>query len=1264
MQKISIFLNDKYRPMPKTISRRRNTIFISAILLTVFLFSYYFFAYVPEREREMNERGIRVINRMEKNLKERIDHYDRSLPMFKCDYIVHDIINQGRDNDAFETIWNIWTTDSCGNIRTKISEYVDSLDNPATLQWNEEEFYGKVIQYIKKDVKRDQRVELVDSGQFKHYPYIYKLSAENGLVVSANDLIKDIERFEFFEDIIISIPGINQVFDDSRLGLEYFEFKPNAPAKDDQTADLNGITFDKKDEYYKIPSVEVVQRKIGGEDYLCFTRVFWLQNHPYYLTGLISMDTYKSRSRYVSLWVIMISVVFLLFLVQILPVIKPFILSKKERLNVMDVMWSALALVFGVAALGLFVIGVDTFALEEVDLVDEKLQRYAKRITGDLREEVISAVANIQSVEHRVVNPDSFPSIEKEIVTLGRQIDTLKLKVSCIQQDSSYANFGDTALMRIHERNCDSLQVIVDSLNITDDSGIRYLEIDQSGEAFYYRMKKGRVEKIQTAKLNLSHRKYFKIYQEGSEWTYRLDPQNETTKRFYIESIFSLSSGSYETVVAIPDPDTSLIWAQVSEFNSVNKAMLETNYSFAIIDQEGNIHYHSDKTKIHNENYIAESDNNEKLIAFLRNKSSNQLDITFALKDLRVHIEPISGTPWYILTQYDIKRSRLTVTSSMTQTFILVLAVMLYLFVLHVVYKLLMTRSLKGSTGFMYLFLNPVLIHKKYYLWLTVANVFVVGLLGALYKINTTNILLNFLFFLAALTALITLSFAVLSRANPLKYQVDSFMRGRWRYAEWVMAALTVIWIIAAYSVSSSGMVVTTISILLFALVIIALLVPLFVKEDTGDEKSKTRIKRYTWSYINTTSWVILLSIIPGLMFFKTVYNEQHIKRAKSHLIQSYQETRLAEGRAQMYVDLFDAEIESFSEFEFQPVSVAFSELLTPSFSDEAKSLPGQLRSKGIQIDVRKSERKAPVLFCDAKMASYPCFHLQLLHVDDYVQTNNLPIETSIVAFSLPSVLNSKGRISAVLFWALVVLGIFFLYGLVTTLSQRFFYLNLLRRLRAMTGAESSAKLPRYPDEDWVEHELAAIATATDLSEYLPVLSQFQANLEADKKSGLRSDDKEQVVVEEIARLAKEKYDEIWKGLSEEEKLILFDLAQDGLVNSKNETVIFDLTKKGLIKPYPILSPINLSFGFYINYLISSEEAVELEVAAKKDGMWATYKYLAIFLIVVIIIFLSLAEKEAIARITGIISLTAAVFPGVVRTLSTLGSSAKFFNKG
>jgi hypothetical protein len=139
--------------------------------------------------------------------------------------------------------------------------------------------------------------------------------------------------------------------------------------------------------------------------------------------------------------------------------------------------------------------------------------------------------------------------------------------------------------------------------------------------------------------------------------------------------------------------------------------------------------------------------------------------------------------------------------------------------------------------------------------------------------------------------------------------------------------------------------------------------------------------------------------------------------------------------------------------------------------------------------------------------------------------------------------------------------------------------------------------------------------------------------------------------------MAENYYFSLWNSFSKEEKFILLDLAQDDLINTANEKVIKNLIRKGVIVLNPNLQIFNKSFANFILESISEEESNQFELEARKGGIWNSYKYLVIFLVIIIVIFLSFVEEQAFTQLTGIVSLGAAMMPKI---LSTIGS---FTNK-
>lgn len=185
-----------------------------------------------------------------------------------------------------------------------------------------------------------------------------------------------------------------------KLGANIYDKDGNitGPAKVDVNAPISGVV--------------ISGQEISNKSYYCYTKEIYVGGNPYYLTGLISQDNYNSQVRSVSIWVVVITFIFMVFIIQVLPIVKPFLMNSKDRLKSTDLMWSGISLVFGLAALVLFTLSIDTFVLEEKDLVDDKLERYSNSILTKFEQERITVYNILRHYNEHRSDSDSLSSFQ------------------------------------------------------------------------------------------------------------------------------------------------------------------------------------------------------------------------------------------------------------------------------------------------------------------------------------------------------------------------------------------------------------------------------------------------------------------------------------------------------------------------------------------------------------------------------------------------------------------------------------------------------------------------------------------------------------------------------------------------------------------------------------------------------------------------------------------------------------------------------------
>ena len=218
---------------------------------------------------------------------------------------------------------------------------------------------------------------------------------------------------------------------------------------------------------------------------------------------------------------------------------------------------------------------------------------------------------------------------------------------------------------------------------IVSQSGIEYLSLFESIAAVN---EKGKVDtellSFHSSKqlafrkeLDLSKREYFKAGIAGEFWSHQWSTElpNQQSKtfiqRFYLQRLFNIEDGRRNTLISMPfgvinglikntksAPNISelLSWVgkmlaklktfQESEkititgtrFSSLVDRILPKNFSFAVINQNGDVLFHSDDSLSLNENFFTESNRNpELLIAAEHGLSANPTPITLNYKGVK-----------------------------------------------------------------------------------------------------------------------------------------------------------------------------------------------------------------------------------------------------------------------------------------------------------------------------------------------------------------------------------------------------------------------------------------------------------------------------------------------------------------------------------------------------------------------------------------------------------------------------------------------------
>ena len=133
----------------------------------------------------------------------------------------------------------------------------------------------------------------------------------------------------------------------------------------------------------------------------------------------------------------------------------------------------------------------------------------------------------------------------------------------------------------------------------------------------------------------------------------------------------------------------------------------------------------------------------------------------------------------------------------------------------------------------------------------------------------------------------------------------------------------------------------------------------------------------------------------------------------------------------------------------------------------------------------------------------------------------------------------------------------------------------------------------------------------------------------------------------------------LWQSLTKEEKFLLYDLAEDGLVNPYDDYNLTLLISKGLImREGGKLRLFNKGFRNFILTAIGNSEAMEIRKQITDNGNWKSLKTPLLILIVAVIVFLFASQQEAYATVIKYLGIVSIAVPGVLKFLSVFNSDS------
>jgi len=426
------------------------------------------------------------------------------------------------------------------------------------------------------------------------------------------------------------------------------------------------------------------------------------EGESWLLCGLMETENFNDQIRAVDPLVITSAILLVLLLIVAMPILKLLIMNTYERLSIANVWFTGLSVVCGSAVLFLM-IWSGSNNLQSSDNVDEQLKILSNKVKKNFQNELVSTIHQLDRFNNDYIAKIVGQLKESIKDTVNRKV---RIKKDTIITDSIHV-IGNLLEMSPYKRGL--LQKKEESYPYFNyvmwirENGMPEVTLTPRDKLFNYEMPK------------LDQRKYFSWVKKDSAWYLPKD----SLRPFALQSIQSWTDHSPEAGIGIKSLSKNInaeVLAMTTRLHSVMDPALPSGYGFCIIDESGEVWFHSDTQKNHQENIFRDIQHQGKLTAAIKGRGAAFFSTAYSCNRNRMYVQPIDNIPLFLVVFHDedYQRTPVVLTISLAFAFITILFLVQCLQMLVLFACEYESRKLKGQRFFLKV-LRPDADHEARY---------------------------------------------------------------------------------------------------------------------------------------------------------------------------------------------------------------------------------------------------------------------------------------------------------------------------------------------------------------------------------------------------------------------------------------------------------------------------------------------------------------------------------------------------------------------
>jgi hypothetical protein len=379
---------------------------------------------------------------------------------------------------------------------------------------------------------------------------------------------------------------------------------------------------------------------LGDNNYILFTQPYTFVNntgtldgkpesHQWIVCGLVSSSRFRDDVSAISTTIILSGFTIALLALCCWPFLRIALIHPGQALTITDVVLIVICTIIGAAVLTLASLGALSYR-RMIQTADRQVERFSKKVHDDFQDNVERGMKTLEAAE----------SVTKNQALTSTALSSQRLPPALLT-NGTVANYP-----------------YIHAVAWVNKEGKQTVGFDRAPGSPLF---------------DVRDREYFRLAALDRTWTIR-------GHTYVLEWVRSKSTGEVWAVLAKkPKPEVPgfAVIALATELIDITNTVAPPGVQLAIVDENGEVVYHSDNQRIGFENFFAEADRDRDLRSAVLARRAGFVSAEYWGEDQSIFVMPLKDSPWTLLTFRPRRLTRvLNVEGALLTSLLLLIAAM------------------------------------------------------------------------------------------------------------------------------------------------------------------------------------------------------------------------------------------------------------------------------------------------------------------------------------------------------------------------------------------------------------------------------------------------------------------------------------------------------------------------------------------------------------------------------------------------------------